>query len=76
VSAFDRESIALTVSRPGSYLVKVSWSPYWRVAAGEGTLTPGPDDFMVLHAPAAGAFDLRIVVTPDVLWDELVTRLG
>ncbi len=76
VTAFDRESIALTVSRPGSYLVKVSWSPYWRVAAGEGTLTPGPDDFMVLHAPAAEALDLRIVVTPDVLWNELVTHLG
>ena len=76
VTAFDRESIALTVSRPGTYLVKVSWSPYWRVASGEGTLTPGPDDYMVLHAPAAGALDLRIVVTPDVLWDELVTRLG
>ena len=76
VTAFDRESIALAVSRPGSYLVKVSWSPYWRVAAGAGTLTPGPDDFMVLHAPTAGVIDLRIVVTPDVLWDELVTRLG
>jgi hypothetical protein len=76
VTAFDRESIALSVSRPGSYLVKVSYSPYWRVASGEGTLTPGPDDFMVLNAPAAGALDLRIVVTPQVLWNELVTRLG
>jgi hypothetical protein len=76
VSAFDRESIALSVSRPGSYLVKVSYSPYWRVASGAGTLTPGPDDFMVLHAPVAGALDLRIVVTPQVLWDEVMTRLG
>ena len=41
-----------------------------------GTLTPGPDDFMVLHAPAAGALDLRIVLTPQVLWNELATRIG
>ncbi len=76
VSAFDTESVALSVSRPGSYLVKVSYSPYWRVASGEGTLTPGPDDFMVLHAPIAGALDLRIVVTPQVLWNELAIRIG
>ena len=31
---------------------------------------------MVLHAPTAGVVDLRIVVTPRVLWNELVIRIG
>jgi hypothetical protein len=29
----------------------------------------------VLHARMAGEVDLRMVVTPKVLWDELVTQL-
>ena len=75
VQAFDRESIALRVSAPGAYIVKVSYSPYWQVAAGVATLTRGSGDFMVLHARTAGPFELRIVVTPRALWDGLATDL-
>ncbi|HUK78991.1 MAG TPA: hypothetical protein VL117_15560 [Thermoleophilia bacterium] len=75
VVAFDREAIVLRVSAPGDYLVKVSYSPYWQVAAGVGTLTAQPDDFTVLHAAGSGRYELRIVVTPQELWDQLVTRL-
>jgi hypothetical protein len=75
VLALDHESIALRVSAPGSYVVKVSYSPYWQVASGMGTLTRSRRDFIVLHARMAGEVDLRMVVTPKALWDELVTRL-
>ena len=75
VIALDHESIALRVSAPGTYVVKVSYSPYWQVAAGMGTLTCSRRDFIVLHARMAGEVDLHMVVTPRVLWDELVTRL-
>ncbi len=75
VIAFDRESIIMRVSAPGDYLVKVSYSPYWQVAAGVGALTPHSDDFTVLHAASSGRYELRIVVTPHELWDELVMRL-
>jgi hypothetical protein len=75
VLALDHESIALRVSAPGTYVVKVSYSPYWQVASGMGTLTRSRRDFIVLHARMAGEVDLRMVVTPKALWDELVTQL-
>ena len=73
--ALDREAIVLRVSAPGAYVVKVSYSPYWRVVAGGGTLTPARRDFIVLHARTAGEFELRMVVTPRALWDDLATEL-
>jgi hypothetical protein len=75
VLALDHDSVALRVSGPGAYVVKVSYSPYWQIAAGMGTLTRGGRDFIVLHARTAGEVDLRMVVTPRSLWDELVTKL-
>jgi hypothetical protein len=75
VLALDRESIVLNVSAPGAYVVKVSYSPYWQVAAGVATLSRERHDFIVLHARTAGEFELRIVVTPRGLWDDLATEL-
>jgi hypothetical protein len=40
-----------------------------------GTLARSRRDFIVLHARTAGEVDLRMVVTPKALWDELVTQL-
>ena len=65
----------MRVSAPGAYVVKVSYSPYWRVVAGAGTLTRERRDFIVLHARTAGEFELRVVVTPQALWDDLATEL-
>jgi hypothetical protein len=75
VVALDREAIVVRVSAPGAYVVKVSYSPYWRVVAGVGTLTRERRDFIVLRAGAAGEFELRMVVTPRALWDDLATEL-
>ncbi len=75
VVALDREAIVMRVSAPGAYIVKVSYSPYWEVVAGVGTLTRERGDFIVLHARTAGEFELRMVVTPRALWDDLATEL-
>ena len=75
VLALDRESIALRVAAPGDYLVKVSYSPYWQVTAGTGTLTAQRGDFIILHAATSGRYELRMVVTPDKLWDQLLVKL-
>jgi hypothetical protein len=40
--------------------VKVTWSPYWRVTAGNGALSRGPDDLLVLQAREAGDYVLTI----------------
>ena len=45
VLALDHESIALRVSAPGTYVVKVSYSPYWQVVTGMGTLDWQPARF-------------------------------
>ena len=56
------------VDRPGDYLVKVSWSPYWVLSGGPGSLSLGPDRFIVLKAGAAGAYTVRFRVTPPRLF--------
>ena len=75
VVAFGRESMTLDVSRPGLYLVKVSYSPYWVLSAGSGRLADGRGDFLLLHARRAGVYSARIKVTPATLWEQLVARL-
>jgi hypothetical protein len=75
VLALGHDDVALRVSAPGTYVVKVSYSPYWQIAKGMGTLAGSGRDFIVLHARLAGEIDLRMVVTPRALWDDLVTRL-
>ncbi len=64
------------VDRPGSYLVKVTWSPYWTVHGAAARLTPTPDRFMVLHATRAGTYTLRIDVTLARALHEVGARLG
>jgi hypothetical protein len=60
VTALGHASLAIRVRSPGAYEVKVTWSPYWRVTAGDGALSRGPDDFMVLQAREAGDYALTI----------------
>jgi hypothetical protein len=74
ILALDHESVSLRVASRGAYLVKVSYSPYWRLT-GSGTLTRSHNDFVVVHVPAAGRYDMRIAVTPESLWHEIVARL-
>ena len=66
----------LRVSAPGAYVVKVSYSPYWRVRRRRAARSRRERrDFIVLHAGTAGEFELRMVVTPRALWDDLATEL-
>jgi len=64
------ESVSLDVTQSGGYLIKVSYSPFWRITDGAGTIAKGRDDFLVLHAAASGYYSLRIEVTPLSLWRE------
>jgi len=54
------------VGQAGDCLVKVTWSPYWTASSGAG-LARSADDFVVLRAPAAGTYRLRIDVTEGKL---------
>jgi hypothetical protein len=62
VVSFQHLRIDLSVDRPGAFLVKVTFSPYWQ-ADEAASLVRGPDDFMVLRASRAGPQSVRFQVT-------------
>jgi hypothetical protein len=59
----DHESLYLKVPAAGRYLIKVSYSPFWEIIGGVGTLSAGPDGFLVLQATERGLYGLRVNVT-------------
>lgn len=70
VESIDHSSVTVRVGQAGDCLVKVTWSPYW-AASGGAELARSADDFVVLRAPAAGVYRLRIEVTADKLLERL-----
>ena len=72
IRRFDHQDIVFTVDRPGRYLVKVSWSPYWELAGGPGSLRRGPGDFTIFETSRAGAYTMRFRVT----FGEAVAQIG
>ena len=70
----DHQSVFVDVSRAGAYLVKCTYTPYWQVTDGVGTLTKGPGDFVVLHASQPGFYGMRVQVDLETL-GEAVSKL-
>jgi hypothetical protein len=58
----DHQALFFDVSRPGTYLIKVTYSPYWQVTEGLGTVSKGPDNFVLLHASDGGFYGMRVLV--------------
>ncbi len=69
------DAVYLRVTAPGLYLVKVSYSPFWRVTDGVGAVRGSPDGFLELRASSAGFYGLRVQVTPHSLWKDAVSGL-
>lgn len=65
VLAVLHQAIYLEVPRPGVYLIKVTYSPYWQVTQGLGTLrrASGPQHFVELQADEAGLYGIQVRVT-------------
>jgi hypothetical protein len=70
----DHQSVFFDVARAGSYLVKSTYTPYWQVTDGVGSLTKGPGDFVVLHASQPGFYGIRVQVDLESL-GEAVPKL-
>jgi uncharacterized protein YggT (Ycf19 family) len=70
------QRIDLSVSRPGTYWLKFTSSPYWVLEGGPGTITPRTDRFMDLRLGRAGDYTLRFEVTPARMLDVAGGRLG
>jgi hypothetical protein len=68
----DRQSIFIRVRREGAYVVRTSYSPYWRVTAGDGFVSESPEGFLVLHAREPGLYGVSVRVTWGSSWQQLV----
>ncbi len=66
VTAVAHDSVSVAVARPGTYVVKFTWTPYWRLVAppgsvaAAGSLARAPGDWTLLRADRAGRFVLRV----------------
>jgi hypothetical protein len=47
-------------SQPGSYLVRVRYTPYWKPDSSTACVTRGPDGMTEVSTPAAGLVDLEL----------------
>ena len=76
ILAVGHERIDFTVTKPGTYWLKFTSSPYWELEGGPGSVHPRPDRFMDLRLGRAGPYSLRFVVTPAKVLDSATGRLG
>jgi hypothetical protein len=76
VTSIGHRDVTVAVDRPGTYLLKVTWSPYWTLAEGGGALRRAPNRMLLVDAREAGTFTLRFAVTPQKMLGEAGARLG
>lgn len=76
VDRYAHQSITFTVDQPGEYLLKVTWTPYWVLEGGEGSLRSTTDRFVRLDLSRAGAYTLRFEITPAKACDQIAARMG
>ena len=60
VTSMTHDTVTIAVRRAGDYLVKVTWSPYWRLTQGDGRSGRGRGDWTRLRARAPGRFVLTL----------------
>jgi hypothetical protein len=68
------QAIYLQVPGAGDYLIKATYSPYWQITEGGGSLSQSSEgsDFLVLHAQRAGFYGIQVRVTLQSSLRELV----
>jgi hypothetical protein len=72
VTRIAPQSFTLRVPRPGFTLVRIRFTPYWRVTSGRGCVQRATDGWTLVYAPTAGtvridaSFDPRRLLDDDV----------
>lgn len=64
ITHFDATEIAGRVARPGVYLLRVAFNPYWKVEQGSLCLSRAGRTATILHARSGGRFAIRAIETP------------
>lgn len=72
VLALRGQSVFMAVPAAGRYLIHITYSPYWELDTGQGTLSKGSGDFVQLAADKPGYYDIRVKVTVDASLRELI----
>jgi hypothetical protein len=60
VVMLQTDRVWLHVSGPGTYYLRVRYSPYWRATVGDACLAPGPGGMTSIFMPTAGFIRLEI----------------
>ena len=63
VMSYGRTGLIIRIARRGDYIARVTWSPFWTLVRGAGSLSPAPGDWVHVHATRAGVYELRFQVT-------------
>jgi hypothetical protein len=54
LTAMDADGFTLSATRPGSFVVRIRYTPRWQVSSGAAVVTPGPDGWTQVTAPGPG----------------------
>jgi hypothetical protein len=54
LTTMDGDGFALYATHPGTFLVRVRYTPYWRISSGQGTITESPGGWTLLTAARPG----------------------
>jgi hypothetical protein len=73
VTALDEDTVTLRVTRPGTYRLRLTYTPYWRVE-GPGCVEPRTPWGTTVRASAPGTVVLRVDVTAGRVLDALLGR--
>jgi hypothetical protein len=73
VTALDEDAVTLRVARPGTYRLRLTYTPYWRVE-GPGCVEPRAPWGTTVRAAAPGTVVLRVDVTAGRVLDALMGR--
>jgi hypothetical protein len=66
VTSMGNDELTLAVTRPGSAIVRVSWTPYWRVPGG---CVERAGDWTRVTASGPGTLKLGIDFSPGRIFD-------
>jgi hypothetical protein len=65
---FGRQGFAIDVKRPGKFLVRVSFTPYWSIARGQGCILRR-GEWTVAHASRPGVFRVAADFSVGRAWN-------
>jgi hypothetical protein len=64
ITQFDHRQVSGRVDAPGRYELRLRWSPYWRLSAGDGCISRTSDGTIGLRADRPGPFRLTVADVP------------